>query len=66
LTEVLISARVQAARRALRLYPAELEWCFEDDALKLAFVLPPGAYATTVLREILVVTDAKKAGKEQD
>lgn len=67
LTDVLISGRVQAARRALRLYPAELEWSFEDSILKLAFILPPGAYATTVLRELLVVSNAKQMpAKEQE
>lgn len=67
LTDVLVSARVQAGRRALRLYPASLEWGFEDTVLKLAFTLPPGAYATTVLRELLVISDAKRnPGKEQE
>jgi tRNA pseudouridine13 synthase len=59
LTGVLQSQRVQASRRALRLYPAEFEWCLEDSVLTLGFVLPPGTYATTVLREILVFTDAQ-------
>ncbi len=58
LTEVLKVQRVQADRRSLRLYPAELEWTFRDGELVLAFVLPPGSYATTVLREILVLEDA--------
>jgi len=58
LTEVLQVQRVQADRRSLRLYPAELEWTFGDGELVLAFVLPPGSYATTVLREILVFDDA--------
>ena len=54
LTELLIAQRVQASRRALRLYPAELEWGFAGSDMELAFVLPPGTYATAVLREILV------------
>ena len=53
LIELLVSMRVEASRRALRLYPAEFEWRFTDGNLELAFVLPPGAYATTVLREIM-------------
>ena len=57
LTEVLIALRVQASRRALRLYPAGLEWGIEGNVLDLAFDLPPGTYATSVLREILVVSD---------
>lgn len=54
LLEVLKAERVQAARRALRLYPAEFEWDFKDNALGLSFVLPPGTYATTVLRELII------------
>ncbi len=57
LTEVLIKQGVQASRRALRLYPTELEWSFSDNEVILSFVLPPGAYATTVLREILIVAE---------
>lgn len=53
LTDLLKDQRVQATRRALRLHPAEFEWDLNGDDLVLGFVLPPGAYATTVLREIL-------------
>jgi len=60
LTEVLKALRVKASRRALRLYPAEFEWGFEGNNMELAFVLPPGTYATTVLREILVFTGAER------
>ncbi len=60
LTEILISQGVQASRRALRLYPAEFEWGFEGSQMVLAFVLPPGTFATTVLREILVFTGAER------
>jgi tRNA pseudouridine13 synthase len=59
LTGVLQSHRVQASRRSLRLYPAKLEWAFNGDVLKLEFTLPPGTYATMVLREILVVSNAE-------
>jgi tRNA pseudouridine13 synthase len=41
-------------RRALRLRVPDLAWEFVDDhVLRLMFTLPPGAYATTVLREIV-------------
>lgn len=60
LIEVLAAQRVQASRRALRLYPAELEWDFTGSDMELSFVLPPGTYATTVLREILVPTGAEQ------
>ena len=57
LTDVLRAQRVKASRRALRLYPAELDWKMEKDSLELIFNLPPGAYATTLLREVLVGAD---------
>ena len=60
LIEVLVSDRVQASRRSLRLYPGDLVWEFEHDTLELSFTLPPGAYATTVLREILIVSEAER------
>ena len=40
-------------RRALRIPLAELDWSVDGSALTLAFVLPPGAYATSVLRELM-------------
>jgi len=60
LTQVLVDQGVQASRRSLRLYPAELEWDFEGSVLQIAFVLPPGAYATTILNEILVSEEADR------
>jgi len=60
LLEVLVSQRVQASRRALRLYPADLEWNIAGEDLELAFRLPPGAYATTVLREVMVVSEPQR------
>jgi len=40
-------------RRALRVPLAELEWALDGTALTLTFALPPGAYATSVLREVM-------------
>jgi len=60
LIELLTAQRVQASRRSLRLYPNDLEWSFAGGNLELSFTLPPGAYATTVLREVLVATEAKR------
>ena len=60
LTEVLKSQRVQASRRSLGLCPVDLDWSFDGNGLELVFALPPGAYATTVLREILVFKDAEQ------
>ncbi len=43
---------VKAASRPLRLRIQDLSWNFDSDALWLEFTLPPGAFATSVLREI--------------
>lgn len=40
-------------RRAFRVPLAELEWSLDGSNLTLAFALPPGAYATSVLRELM-------------
>ena len=58
LQQLLLEQRVQASRRSLRLYPDGLEWVFAGSDLELTFELPAGSYATTVLREILNVTEA--------
>lgn len=44
---------VEASSRPLRVRVADLGWAIDDDALWLKFQLPKGAYATTVLREIV-------------
>ena len=51
-------AGLKQERRALRLRPDGLEWAWLDDALELRFGLPPGCYATTVLRELGGVADS--------
>ncbi|NGZ97016.1 MAG: tRNA pseudouridine(13) synthase TruD [Nitrospira sp. WS110] len=40
-------------RRAFRVPLTELEWSLDDHILTLSFNLPPGAYATSVLRELM-------------
>jgi tRNA pseudouridine13 synthase len=40
-------------RRALRVPLADLKWSLDGSTLTLAFTLPPGAYATNVLRELM-------------
>ncbi len=49
----LAKARVQAAYRSLRLRVLDLEWSLDPGSLKLAFALGRGAFATSVLREIV-------------
>lgn len=53
LAEGLERARVEAARRALRVRLSSLAWEWQGDDLLLNFTLPAGAYATALLRELV-------------
>lgn len=54
------AAGLEQARRSLRLIAADLNWNWlDDDSLELSFALPPGTYATAVLRELCVLKEAK-------
>lgn len=44
---------LESARRATRLPVRDLEWTLADDTLTLSFRLPVGAFATSVLAEIV-------------
>ncbi len=48
----LISARLQAKRRACRVVPGQLKGCRKGDDFVVSFTLPSGSYATMVLAEI--------------
>lgn len=58
-------ANLQQERRILRLPVRELSWAFlAENCLQLQFILPPGCFATVVLREmvnLLSVTEAVHA-----
>ena len=54
LADGLQRAGVDADRRSLRVLPAGLEWKSDNTGLVLDFALPPGAYATAVLRELVL------------
>lgn len=52
------AAGLEQARRSLRLPVRGLQWVWlPGQILELQFTLPPGAYATSVLRELLVLRD---------
>ncbi|MEQ1635625.1 MAG: tRNA pseudouridine(13) synthase TruD [Methylococcales bacterium] len=54
ITEGLLQEKLEMARRSLRLLVQNLHWQFvAADTLELSFSLPPGCYATAVLREII-------------
>lgn len=48
-------AGMKQERRALRLLVTEFDWKLEQNSLTLNFFLPSGCYATSVIRECLVV-----------
>lgn len=47
------ACRFRGERRPLRIPLQELEWGIDGDRLTLSFLLPAGAYATSVLRELM-------------
>jgi tRNA pseudouridine13 synthase len=57
-------AGLEQERRALRLPLTSLQWQFMDpETLVLDFSLPPGSYATSVLREVVLLNNlAERAG----
>ncbi len=62
LREGLEGAGLKQERRSLRLPVRGLAWTWLDEgSLELRFELPPGAYATVVLRELGEVIDTRRA-----
>jgi tRNA pseudouridine13 synthase len=53
----LCNARLKQERRALKLNPSNMHWRFDDNMLVLEFELPSGAFATSVLRELIDYQD---------
>lgn len=62
----LIKQGLKADRRALRLLPESFDWLWDNEDLQLAFSLPAGAYATAVLRELAVISDASTGNFAND
>ncbi|WP_105546305.1 tRNA pseudouridine(13) synthase TruD [Cronobacter sakazakii] len=58
LLTLLTREKVEAARRAMLLFPRELRWQWQDDAtLEVSFWLPAGSFATSVIRELFNTAD---------
>ncbi|WP_373963235.1 tRNA pseudouridine(13) synthase TruD [Kosakonia sacchari] len=54
LQALLVREKVEAARRAMLLYPQKLSWNWWDDVtVELRFWLPAGCFATSVVRELI-------------
>ncbi len=57
LQSLLQREKVEAARRAMLLYPQQLSWTWWDDVtVELRFWLPAGSFATSVVRELINTT----------
>ncbi|BBQ82519.1 TPA: tRNA pseudouridine(13) synthase TruD [Kluyvera ascorbata] len=57
LQSLLLREKVEAARRAMLLYPQQLSWNWWDDVtVELRFWLPAGSFATSVVRELINTT----------
>ena len=49
---------IKAHARAKRVKPQNLSWQFSDRTIEMSFDLPVGAYATTLLEELIEIEDA--------
>ncbi|MGE0969337.1 tRNA pseudouridine(13) synthase TruD [Klebsiella sp. WOUb02] len=57
LQALLMREKVEAARRAMLLYPQQMRWNWWDDVtVELRFWLPAGSFATSVVRELINTT----------
>jgi tRNA pseudouridine13 synthase len=57
LEQLLVKQRVASTNRPLRVIPKSCQLTFKNDEVQLRFQLPPGSYATAVLRELGQIND---------
>jgi tRNA pseudouridine13 synthase len=57
LVEAAKACGFRGERRSLRVPLADLDWTLDGSVLTLSFALPPGAYATSILRELMKVPE---------
>lgn len=57
LVEAAKACGFRGERRSFRIPLADLDWTLDGSVLTLSFSLPPGAYATSVLRELMKVPE---------
>ena len=60
LAQGLVGAGLKQQRRPLRLRPGALRWQCDDQELLLCFSLPPGTYATSLVRELVITSTAEE------
>jgi tRNA pseudouridine13 synthase len=58
LTQAAKACGFRGERRSLRIPLTDLDWALDSSVLTLSFSLPPGAYATSVLRELMKVSES--------
>ena len=56
-TQTLENLGLKQERRAINLFPNDLEWSLVNDTLNLQFSLPAGTFATSLLREVIDIKD---------
>jgi len=54
--------KVKASERPIGVVPTDFTWTFNDAGLLLSFDLPPGAYATSLVQELIDYRDADDFG----
>lgn len=59
LLDYLVRERVEQGNRPLAVIPGDLNWKFNGSELMLEFVLPKGAYATSLLREVIRIQESQ-------
>ena len=57
-TSTLASLGLKQERRAICLYPQDLQWKLTEQDMQLSFSLPSGCFATSVVRELVNVRSA--------
>ena len=55
---------VKTRRRAIKIWPQDLEWQSAHDKLTVSFTLPAGCFATSVLRECVMLNETQESGNE--
>ncbi len=60
LQQAAAACKFRGERRPLRVRLEDLDWSLTREALTISFTLRPGAYATSVLRELMKVDEPRQ------
>ncbi len=53
--------RMRHDRRAIALHPENLQWQVEKDTVTLSFSLSAGSFATSIVRELALASEAERS-----